>query len=116
MQCRSLVTQFGRHAADFQAAHTQVLIILGEPIDRALGYAESLKLPFPVLADPDRRVYQLYGLHKTLGLIQRSAAVIIDRQGVIQFVKSVNNPLTWLSEYEELYHVAHDSSSKTAWQ
>jgi peroxiredoxin len=103
MQCRSLSAQFGRHYQDFQSANTQVIVILGDDIDRARKYSNEMKLPFPVLADPERQVYHRYGLHKAFVLIQRSAAVIIDQEGVIQFIKVVTNPLSWLAEYEELY-------------
>ncbi len=114
MQCRSLVAQFGRHSQDLQTNNTQVLVILGEPIERAQRYASELKLPFPVLADPGRQIYHQYGLHKTFGLIQRSAAVVIDREGVVRFIKAVTNPLTWLAEYQELYQEILKSSERTA--
>ncbi len=102
MQCRSLSAQLGRHYQDFLAANTQVFVILGDDLNRAQRYSNELKLPFPVLADPGRQVYHLYGLQKAFVLIQRSAAVIIDREGTIRFIKAVTNPLTWLGEYEEL--------------
>lgn len=102
MQCRSLVAQLGRREKDFQAMNTQVVVILGDRIEQAQKYAADLHLPFPVLADPEREVYHRYDLQKSLFLIQRTAAILIDREGVIQFVKAVTNPLTWLVEYEEL--------------
>ncbi len=103
MQCRSLVAQLGRHYQEFQAMDTQVLVILGDDIKRAQKYSQDLKLPFPVLSDPERQVYHRYDLHKSFVMIQRSAAVIIDREGVIRFMLAVTNPLTWLVEYEHLY-------------
>ncbi len=113
MQCRSFSAQLGRHNQEFQNANTQVIILLGDNIDRARKYVEELKIPFPVLADPERQVYHLYGLHKALIMIQRSAAVIIDQQGIIQFVKAVTNPMTWLSDYKEFYQAALRSNSAT---
>ncbi len=114
MQCRSFSAQLGRHDLDFKTANTQVLVILGEDVDRARKYAEELKLPFPVLADSERQVYHRYGLHKALIMIQRSAAVIIDQQGIIQFVKAVTNPMTWLSDYQEFYQAAMKSNTATS--
>ncbi len=113
MQCRSLVAQFGRNSQDLQTANTQVLVILGDPIERAQKYASELKLPFPVLADPDRQTYHRYGLQKSFGLIQRTAAVVIDRDGVVRFIKAVTNPLTWLAEYDELYQEILKNSENT---
>lgn len=103
MQCRSLSAQLGRHYPDFQAANTQVFVILGEDIERSQEYAELLKLPFPVLADPERQVYHRYELHKAFIVIQRSAVVLIDQEGLIQYFKAVTNPMAWLSEYEQLH-------------
>jgi peroxiredoxin len=110
MQCRSFSAQLGRHHHELQSSNTQVLIILGDHIDRARNYADELKLPFPVLADPERQIYHLYGLHKALLTIQRSAAMLVDREGVVRFVKSVTNPMTWLSENKELYQEVHKSN------
>lgn len=105
MQCRVHVAQLGRIYKDFQAASADVLIILGDTPDRARRYAESLHTPFPVLADPDRETYRRYGLEKTLLVIQRTASVIVDRQGVIRYIKRASNPMTWLQESRELLDV-----------
>ncbi len=103
MQCRSLVAQLGRHYPDFQAENTEVLAILGASFEMAQSYARQLKLPFPVLADPKRGVYHRYGLHKFL-LLQRTAAVIIDREGIVRYLHRATNTLTWLGEYKDLFH------------
>ncbi len=55
-----------------------------------------------MLADPERAVYHRYGLEKAFVVIQRTAAVIIDRQGLIRYMKSTTNPLPWLHESGEL--------------
>lgn len=103
MQCRELVSQLGRHYEEIQAENTQVIAIIGEPVEIAQRYAKRSSLPFPVLSDPDREIYHLYQLHKALILIQRTAAIIVGRNGVIQYIKSVTNPMTWLAEYQELF-------------
>jgi peroxiredoxin len=102
MQCRSYSAQLGRHNDEFKAADTQVLIILGDPLERARKYVELLKLPFPVLADPSRKVYHRYGLQKAAVLIQRTATVLLDKEGVIRYQKRVTNPMTWLQDNVEL--------------
>lgn len=102
MQCRAHVAQLGRMYEDFQAAGADVLVILGDTPERARRYAEALKTPFPVLADPDRRVYGQYGLEKALFIMQRTASVVVDRQGVIRYIKRATNPMTWLQESREL--------------
>jgi peroxiredoxin len=102
MQCRSHATQLGRLYSDFKAANCEVLLILGEPVEKARRYAESLHLPFPVLADPGRNVYHQYGLEKALVFIQRTASVVIDQSGAIRYMKSTTNPMVWLQESREL--------------
>jgi peroxiredoxin len=92
----------GRLYQDFQAANCEILVILGEPIEKARGYAEILHLPFPVLADPQRSVYHRYGLEKVFPFIQRTASVVIDRAGIIRYLKIATNPMTWLAESREL--------------
>jgi peroxiredoxin len=49
--------------------------------------AKSLKLPFPVLADPDRAVYLRYGLDKAFVAIQRSGTFLIDQQGIVRYIE-----------------------------
>ena len=101
MQCRAHVAQLGRMNNEFVKAGAQVLVILGDTLDRARQYAETLKTPFPVLADPERAVYHQYELDKFIG-IQRTASLIIDQNGMIRNLKRSINPMTWLQEIKEL--------------
>jgi peroxiredoxin len=87
---------------EFIKAGAQILIILGDTLERARQYAETLKAPFPVLADPDREVYHRYELDKIFIGIQRTASIIIDQNGVIRYLKRSINPMTWLQESKEL--------------
>jgi peroxiredoxin len=102
MQCRSHSAQLGRLYNDFKVANCEILLILGEPVEKAKRYAEILHLPFPVLVDPERLVYHRYGLEKAMIFIQRTASIVIDRGGVIRYLKSVTNPMVWLQESQEL--------------
>jgi len=102
MQCRSHVAQLGRLNKDFQAAGAEILVILGDTPERASKYADHLKTPFPVLSDLDRSVYHQFDLEKALFVIQRTASVVVDREGFIRYIKRVTNPMTWLQESHEL--------------
>jgi peroxiredoxin Q/BCP len=102
MQCRVHAAQLGRLYPEFQAANTEVLVILGDSVTRAQSYANSLKLPFPVLADPEHHVYAEYGLDKAFVLIQRTASLLIDQAGVIRYARQATNPNTWLQESKSL--------------
>jgi peroxiredoxin len=92
----------GRLYKEFQAENCEILLILGESVEKARQYAEILKLPFPVLSDPERRVYHNYGLEKIFQLVQRTASLVIDRSGVVRYLKVALNPFTWLQESREL--------------
>jgi peroxiredoxin len=87
---------------EFIKAGAQILVILGDTLERASKYAETLKTPFPILADPDRAVYQRYELDKIFIGIQRTASIIIDQNGMIRYLKRSINPMTWLQESKEL--------------
>ncbi len=106
MQCRARSAQLGRQYKNLQAVNTEVLVILGDPVERARKYASDLDLPFPVLADPDRQVYHRYGLEKALILIQQSASILVDQNGIIRYMQRATSPMIWLNEPRELIEAA----------
>jgi peroxiredoxin len=112
MQCRYHSAQLGRLYNDFKAANCEILLILGEPVEKAKRYAKSLHLPFPVLADPERKVYHQYGLEKALLFIQRTASIIIDQSGTIRYMKSTTNPLVWMEESRQLLSTVKSIAKK----
>jgi peroxiredoxin len=114
MQCRSHVSQLGRLYQNFQSAGAEILVILGDTSEHARSYAELFKLPFPVLADPDRAIYHLYDLERAIFGIQRTASVVVDQLGVIQYLKRATNPMLWLQESGELLDFVVDLGGKTS--
>jgi len=86
----------------FVKAGGQILIILGDTLERASKFAETLKTPIPVLADPERAGSPRYELVKIFIGIQRVASIIIDQNGVIRYLKRSINPMKWLQESKEL--------------
>lgn len=90
---------------EFVKAGVQVLVILGDTLERAGRYAESLKAPFPVLADPERTIYHKFELQKNFIGIQHTASIIADPNGVITYIKRAMNPMTWLQESKELIRI-----------
>jgi peroxiredoxin len=102
-QCRTHVTQLGKMYNDFKEAGAEILVILGEGVEKAKTYAEGIKLPFPILCDPDRAVYTLYELEKYFLLFQRTASLVIDKDGIVRYLKRTTVPNVWLQESRELY-------------
>jgi peroxiredoxin len=111
MQCRSLAGQLARLYPDLKALNCDVLLVLGEPLDMAKRYAESLHLPYPVLSDPQRETYHLYGLDTAYFFLQRTASLVIDSSGVIRYWKQVANPMPWLVEGRALMDAAREISN-----
>ena len=103
MQCRAHVSQLAKLYGPIKDAGAEVIVILGDTLELARRYADSLKLPFPVLSDPEREVYRKYELEKYFRLIQRTASIVVDRDGRVQYLKRTTNPMTWLQESRELY-------------
>jgi peroxiredoxin len=103
MQCRAHVSQLAKLYGQMKEAGAEVVVILGDTLEQARKYADILKLPFPVLSDPQREVYRTYELEKYFMLIQRTASIVVDRDGVVKYLKRTTNPMTWLQESRELF-------------
>lgn len=101
-QCRTHVAQLGRMYEQFKEAGTEVIVILGEGLEKSKEYAEGIGLPFPILCDPDRAVYNLYELEKYFLLFQRTASLIVDKDGIVRYLKRTTAPNVWLQESREL--------------
>ena len=91
MTCRGHVASLGRINQELKSLDTDVLVIGGGSAAAATKLGQSLKVPFPVLADPDRAVFGSFGLDKRL-FIQTSATVLIDKNGTIRYILRATNP------------------------
>ena len=94
------MAQLGLHYPKFREHNVEVLVIGGGTPARAQAMVSKLRLPFPVLADPEREVYQRYNLTKKLVMIQQSGTMLIDQQGVIRYSKRFTNPQEWIGSRE----------------
>ena len=103
MQCRAHAAQLGRMYEQFRKANAEIVVILGDSMERARQYVRALDLPYPVLSDPERRVYAIYELEKYFSLIQRTASLVIDQSGVVRYLKRTTSPLVWLQESREIF-------------
>ncbi len=57
-----------------------------DTLEHARSYFERNRLPFPCLADPERRVFRLYDVQSRLvSLGQRPALFVIDPDGVVRW-------------------------------
>ena len=66
-----------RNKKSFEKAKAQVLLVgMGKPAESA-EFAAKYNVPFPIVADPEKRLYRKYGLKQmsTLGLFSPSLAI-----------------------------------------
>jgi peroxiredoxin len=103
MQCRAHVAQLGRMYPQFQEAGAEIIVILGDTMERAQQYAGIVNAPFPILSDPQREVYRIYELEKFFLLIQRTASLVVDRDGIVRYLKRTTSPMVWLQESREIF-------------
>jgi len=102
-ECRAHVTQLGRMYQQFRAAGAEVVVILGDTKERAQEYTRVVNVPFPILYDPERKVYSLYELERFFSLIQRTASLVIDHEGIIRYLKRTTLPYIWVQESREIF-------------
>jgi peroxiredoxin len=92
----------GNLSKEFTNAGAEILVILGDSLDKARMYAEVLHLPFQVLSDPQREIYHQYGLDRVIFGLQRTASVVVDKSGIVRYIKRTINTFEWLQESKQL--------------
>ena len=75
---------FRDRIAEFNTAGAQVLGISKDDLETQKKFAESLKLPFPLLADPEGKVAKAYGVDK--GEYAARVTFVIDKDGKVKQV------------------------------
>jgi peroxiredoxin len=96
-QCPFCTAQFAdllAHAADFQAAHSEVLVVYPGPTDglreHAAEFRKNRELPadFRLLVDPDYTFSSAHGLRwDAPGETVYPATFVLDQDGVVRFAK-----------------------------
>ncbi|TMQ52065.1 MAG: peroxiredoxin family protein [Candidatus Eisenbacteria bacterium] len=79
----------------FEALGVQVLGVSANTTFSQQTFAESLKLPYPLLSDfPDRKAIRAYGILNERTMTAIRTFFLIDRQGVIRKKWVIDNPTT----------------------
>lgn len=80
------MAQLRRDYHKFQSRGAEVLALAVDKLEKAQGYFNVQRLPFPGLVDADHRVFDLYDVQsKLLSLGQRPALFIVDLDGTVRF-------------------------------
>lgn len=70
------MSAFRDQHSGFAGADAQVLGVSTDDLETQKKFAQSLTLPFPLLADPDKKAAQAYGVLSVLGYANRVTFVI----------------------------------------
>ena len=69
---------------EFEERGAQVIAIAPDTLEHAQSYFQRNHIPFPCLADPDRKVFRQYDVKSAMiSLGQRPGLFIIDKEGVV---------------------------------
>lgn len=68
----------------FAAAGAEVVGVSSDSVATHARFAEKHRLPFPIVADTDRRLRRLFGVVNPLGVIPGRVTYVIDREGVVR--------------------------------
>jgi len=83
--CTKQLNSYNDDLAQFEALDAQVLAISAQGLDSHERFAEKYGFRFPLLADTDKAVADLYGTLGPLGFPRRSVFVI-DASGIVRYV------------------------------
>jgi peroxiredoxin Q/BCP len=72
--------------AEIKAAGAVILGVSADSSQSHEAFAEKFHLPFSILADPDRRIIEAYGVKWPLLGIAKRVTFLIDRQGIVRKV------------------------------
>lgn len=84
--CTTEACSFRDSYREFTEAGAAVFGISGDSRESHQGFANSHKLPYPLVADEDGSLRRAFGVPKTLGLFPGRVTYVIDRQGIVRIV------------------------------
>jgi peroxiredoxin Q/BCP len=84
--CTAEACSFRDSYEDFKRAGAEVVGISSDSAGSHKGFADHHRLPFILLSDGGGTVRKLYGVPKTLGLIDGRVSYVIDREGIVRHV------------------------------
>ncbi len=71
---------------EFRSRGAQILAIAPDTLENAEGYFRANGIPFPCLADPERKVFREYDVKSSIvSLGQRPGLFVIDKDGIVRF-------------------------------
>ena len=101
--CRSQVQTMAAHYGEFTDRNAEVVSIVPEPAERLRGWQTEYDLPYPLCADPDKRVGEAFDQPVRFGVLgalsdllgRMSKAVLLDCRGDPTVVYTHEGSSTW---------------------
>jgi thioredoxin-dependent peroxiredoxin len=90
MHCRHYVAQLRHDYEKFQAANTEMIVIVPNKISTLARFLNENPAPFPILSDPDAPTAQRYGVDTKQALfltLFTRTMFLVDRAGVIRYAE-----------------------------
>jgi peroxiredoxin Q/BCP len=81
--CKKQACSFRDAGEVYRAAGAEIIGVSVDTVDSHKQFHQKYNLGFTILADPDKKVTELYGVKSALGLAQR-VTFVIDGTGVIR--------------------------------
>jgi peroxiredoxin Q/BCP len=85
--CTKEACMFRDRHAELVAAGVRVVGVSPQGASTHAGFKKTLKLPFPLLADPRKSAIRAYGAAGFLGLFTQRVSYLISRAGLIEDVE-----------------------------
>ena len=82
--CTKEACSFRDNYDEFKDAGGEVIGISTDNEASHSAFAAHHKLPFVLLSDKDGKVAELYGVHRSLGILPGRVTFVIDKEGVIR--------------------------------
>ncbi len=83
--CTREACGFRDDAERFHEAGAEILGVSPDTVESHTRFAAKHRLPFRLLADPQRSAFHAYGVGELLGILPRRVTFVIDRGGIIRF-------------------------------
>jgi len=87
--CRGELADLADQYPSISGQGGEVIALSTDGPDEAKDLAVDLRLPFPVISDPDARIIRLYGIFDAAVDTAFPAIFLVDRQGAVQFMKKI---------------------------
>jgi len=108
--CTKEACSFRDNYDEFKDAGAEVIGISTDDEASHSSFAAHHKLPFVLLSDKDSKVAELYGVHRSLGILPGRVTFVIDKEGFIRM--NYSSQLNFRKHMDEAIALIKSMSTK----